>query len=204
MGRNCEINKGRRIPKKIIYLACEGGTTGTEGVYIKQLCSAYNCTLISMYKGSADPLTLACAAIEFIDRDPDLPEMAEVWVVFDNDEPRKVRDAYRKIECYNTVQGPNSPKINIAFNAPSIETWGLLCCAQKVAEDAKVNQAKLHACMNRYEHSRDPHFDFDTMESGYETGLKKAVAWQVSACDTPEYECALFAGIYKLVKSIKE
>lgn len=203
MGRNSEVTLGRRTPNKIIYLACEGGTTGTEGTYIRQLCSAYNCKLIPMYKGSADPLTLAVAAIKFISKDTDLPENSEVWVVFDNDAPKKVKEAFEKIEVHNAAQTNDSLKINIAFNAPSIETWGLLCCNQRVSEDSKVNQAKLNNCMNKYHHTKNPRFDFDAMESGYDSGLQKAKAWKQSAGDSPEYTCGLFAGIYKLVEKIK-
>lgn len=204
MGRDREITFRRRTPKKIIYLACEGGTTGTEGAYIKQLCAAYNCTVISIYKGSADPLTLAVTAIRFVSDGPALPEKSEVWVVFDNDVPKKVKDAFDKISAYMANRNPDAPEINIAFNAPSIETWGLLCCDQKVTEDSKVNQGKLNNCMPKYHHTKNPRFDFDVMESGYAAALQKAKDWQKSAGDSPEYTCHFFAGIYKLVESIKE
>lgn len=203
MGRNSKVTVGRRTPDKIIYLACEGGTTGTEGTYIRQLCSKYNCKLIPMYKGSADPLTLALAAIDFIGKDTDLPENSEVWVVFDNDAPKKVKEAFEKIDAHNAAHTNDILKINIAFNAPSIETWGLLCCNQKVHEDVKVNQAKLNTCMPKYHHAKNPRFDFGVIESGDVVGLQKAKAWKHSAGDSPEYACTLFAGIYKLVEKIK-
>lgn len=203
MGRNSEVTFGRRNPKKVIYLACEGGTTGTEGSYIKQLCLKYNCKLIPMYKGSADPFTLAVAAINFVSKDSALPENAEVWIVFDNDVPKKVKDAFEKIEEYMAKRSSDAPEINIAFNAPSIETWGLLCCNQKLVADPKVNQGKLNNCMPGYHHSKNPRFDFDMMESGYDDALKRAKAWKQSAGDSSEYTCLFFAGIYKLVESIK-
>ena len=203
MGRDSEVDFERNTPNKIIYLACEGGTTGTEGTYIRQLCSRYNCKSIPIYKGSADPVTLADAAIEFIDRDPDMPDNAEIWVVFDNDIPKKVKEAFEKIDAYNVRKLPSAPQINIAFNAPSIETWGLLCCNQKISPDPKVNQAKLNTCMKKYNHARNPRFDFDTMELGYDAALKKAKDWKCSANGSPEYTCSLFAGIHRLAESIK-
>ena len=203
MGRNSEVTFRRRIPKKVIYLACEGGTTGTEGTYIKQLCAAYNCTMIPMYKGSADPLTLAVAAIRFVSGGPELPEKSEVWVVFDNDDPKKVKAAFKHIDAYNAGREPGAPKIWIAFNAPSIETWGLLCCGQKISADPKVNQAKLNTCMPKYHHTKNPRFDFDMMELGYDDALQRAKDWQKSAGDSPEYTCHFFAGIYKLAEHIK-
>jgi len=213
MEKNCRISPGRKgQPKKVIYLACEGGSIGSEGDYIKNLCNKYNCTLMaqSIYKGSADPLTLAEAAVEFCKRDSDLD--GEVWIIFDNDEQdqTKVKQAFGMVSQYNSqynnIKGANFARVNIAFNSPSIETFALLCCSAKISEKRATNQStlKLKDNMPKYHHEKSPQFDFDKMEKGYASAVATAKSWEVSLAGEPEYTSALFAGIYKLTESIKE
>jgi len=40
MARHNQVILGRRNTKKIIYLACEGGTSGTEGTYADAVIQA--------------------------------------------------------------------------------------------------------------------------------------------------------------------
>lgn len=200
----------RSPKKKTIHLACEGGAGGTEGRYIQDLCNKYNCLLLpnTIYKGSADPLTLAESAISFSERTKVAPsEKIEIWVVFDNDEPQKVKQAFHKINEYNSHLPARRIGINIALNLPVTETWGLLCCGAKKIPGIKSEiYSELKKHMKKYDHSRNPFFDFEKMELGYNDALILAEAWQRSLSDsgTPEYEASSFAGIYKIVKSIKE
>lgn len=202
--------RGRVIPKKTIYLACEGGDCGTEAKYIKQLCEKYNCTIVWVYKKSdTDPLSLAEYAIHF-SKKQEMNAKSELWIVFDNDNPKKVRQAYEKVKTYNnSIQNKKYLLVNIAFNAPSIETFGLLCCGiTKISTSAKTNQSRLKApTMPGYSHEKTPHegpyFDFDTMEKGYNDAVKHAKQWAVSIWGEPEFISNIFAGIYKLTESIK-
>lgn len=215
MARNNKIiccSRSRIVPKKTIYLACEGGDCGTEATYIKQLCKKYNCTIVWFYKKSdTDPLSLAQYAIEFSKKQETYGK-SELWIVFDNDKPVKVRQAYTKVQAFNhSVQGLKKKymPVNIAFNAPSIETFGLLCCGiTKISTSAKTNQSKLRApTMPGYSHEKTPHegpyFDFTTMENGYNNAMKQAKQWAISFCEEPECTATVFAGIYKLTESIK-
>ena len=215
MARNNKIkycSRSRIIPEKTIYLACEGGDCGTEATYIKQLCQKYNCTIVWIYKKSdTDPLILAQYAIEF-SRRQEADKNSELWIVFDNDKPNKVRQAYTMINRYNhninRLKKRYMP-VNIAFNAPSIETFGLLCCGiTKISTNAKTNQKNLRSpTMPGYCHEKTPHagpyFDFTTMEKGFNMAVKQAKQWAVSFCEEPEYTATVFAGIYKLAESIK-
>jgi len=205
MARNSKISfLGRKNPKKVIYLACEGGTTGTEGTYIKQLCDKYNCFYIPIYKGSADPETLANAAIHFSKQGEPKNKKSEIWIVFDNDFPEKVKNAFNKVSEYNKTKKTNYMAVNIAFNAPSIETFGLLCCGiTDISQNAATNQSKLKAHMKDYDHSRSAKFDFDVMENGYDNAISRAKDWTNSLAGSPEYFAPQFAGIYKLAESIK-
>jgi hypothetical protein len=206
MARNNKINLGRKTPKKVIYLTCEGGTSGTEGAYIRQLCDKHNCSYVFIYKGSADPFTLARNAIDFSKKNPKrLGDNFEIWIVFDNDEPVKVKTAFDKVAEYNSALKKNYMPINIAFNSPCVEIWGLLCCGERPKQTSVVViQSLLNTKMPMYHHTKTPRFDFDMMESGYANALDIAIAWNVSLGDAPEHSAHLFAGIYKLVKSIKE
>lgn len=159
----------------------------------------------AIYKGSADPVTLANATVDFAKKTPKRPgENFEIWVVFDNDDPIAVKEAFRIIEEYNKFLRKNCVPINIAFNAPCIETWGLLCCGVRPnSENSAVLQKNLSLQMSSYNHQRYPRFDFNKMEEGYEGAVKIAIAWQQSLAGIPEYTATIFAGIYKLVESIK-
>ncbi|MDR2268818.1 MAG: RloB family protein [Rickettsiales bacterium] len=206
MARNNQIILGHKNPKKIIYLACEGGASGTEWTYIKQLCDKYNCFIVPMDKRSPDPETLADIAMEYSRRSPTWRgKKSEIWIVFDNDAPAKVLAAFTKIDQYNHIKKSNCLSISIAFNAPTIETFGLLCCRVfKISGNARRNQTKLHISMPKYEHTKNPQFDFDMMESGYATAVHYAMNWQNSLAGAPEYTACPFAGIYKLTESIKK
>lgn len=205
MARNNKIDFGqRKSPKKVIYIACEGGSTGTEGTYIKDLCKKYNCVPQFIYKGSADPATLSNVAVSFSSKNPKRSgENFEIWIVFDNDDIKSVKAAFARVDGYNRFLQKNCVPVNIAFNSPCIEVWGMLCCGKKPkVSTAAVMQGLLKNEMPSYHHERSPRFDFDKMEEGYEEALKIAVAWKNSLGDSPEYSAALFAGIYKLVQSI--
>lgn len=205
MARDNRVISGRKTPKKIIYLACEGGYVGTEGTYIKQLCDKYNCTVLHIYKGSADPVTLANTAIEFSKRNPKRSgENFEVWVVFDNDEPKAVKAAFARVDGYNRFLFKNCIPVRIAFNAPCVEIWGLLCCDVKPKQTSvAVLQGLLKSKMPAYHHERHPRFDFEMMEVGYSGALTTAQSWQISLSGAPEHTAHMFAGIYKLIESIK-
>lgn len=196
--------------KKTIYLACEGGDVGTEARYIIALCEKYNCTYIPISKQSLDPKTLAQTAIDFVNRTTKLSP-SEVWIVFDNDEPLKVKEAFNLIKNHNNNLKRGSVHISIAFNAPSVEVWGLLCCGvKKIPETKEKCQSDLHACMPKYIHkkrsnmSAAPRFDFDITEQGCDAAIKIAQAWETSIVDQEEYSVSPYAGIFKLVKSIKD
>ena len=215
MGRNNQINRSvRRSTKKVIYLACEGGTGSTEATYIKKLCEKYDCSMVWIYKKSEpNPVVLAEYAIEFSGKQEKRGK-AEIWIVFDNDLPNNVQQAYQNVTNYNNSlikKKKNFMPVNIAFNSPSVETFGLLCCKQtKISTNKKVNQSKLRHLMPKYSHDKTPnegpYFDFYTVESGYDFAIKRAKNWQVSLydTDTPEHKANPFAGIYKLTESIKE
>lgn len=215
MGRNNQIvcsRTGRPIKKRVIYLACEGGSSGTEGKYIRQLCDHYNCSIVWVYpKPLNDPLQLVQTAIKFSKLQEARPN-SHLWVIFDNDIPDRVHMAFEAAEQYNNSLKNNSTKylnINIAFNAPSIETFGLLCCGiTKISTNAKTNQQQLcHPTMPNYSHKKSPktspHFDFNTMESGYDFAITQAKQWEHSLNGDPEYTAHIFAGIYKLTEQIK-
>ena len=204
MVRNCT-----RI-KKRIYLACEGGDVGTEGRYIYSLCQTYSCMLLYIRKDSLDPKSLADAAIDFAHRNAGLPKKSEIWIVFDNDFPEKARQAFELVKRYNNSRKRGEAFINIAFNSPVVETWGLLSCGLKNIPDTKERcQSELHRQMPKYIHQRRsntssrPEFDFTMMEAGYSSALKQAQAWHSSLVDQEEYSVTPYAGIFKLVKSIK-
>lgn len=209
MARNYKINfSQRKAPKKVIYLACEGGSTGTEGSYIRDLCAKYNCTLVSntIYKGSADPVTLANAAVDFSSKNQKRPgDNFEIWIVFDNDNQKAAKAAFAIVDGYNRNLKKNCVPVNIAFNAPCIEVWGLLCCGKRPKySTAAVMQGLLKNEMPAYHHEKSPRFDFEKMEAGVDTALKIAGAWQISLANSPEYSASLFSGIYKLVESIRK
>lgn len=198
--------------KKTIYLACEGGDVGTEANYITKLCDLYGCSYVFIYPKSADPETLVTKAIEFSNNNRGLGKKAELWVVFDDDEHEKVITAFRKKEDFNANLKLGYTPVNIAFNAPTVETWALLCCAAKTIPNTKKDcQSQLHEKMPSYIHkprsnqkSCRPYFDVKTMEKGYNFALQRAKNWQLSGVDIPEYDISPFAGIYKLVESIKK
>lgn len=213
MGRNNQIvcsRTGRPIKKRVIYLACEGGSCGTEGKYIRQLCDAYDCSLVLIYpKPLNDPLNLVKFAIGFSSAQKAHPN-SHLWVIFDNDKPERVKQAFEEAKRYNdSLKSTKYLNVNIAFNAPSIETFGLLCCGiTKISTNAKTNQQQLcHPTMPNYSHKKSPktspHFDFNTMESGYDFAITQAKQWEHSLNGDPEYTAHIFAGIYKLTEQIK-
>lgn len=206
MARHNKISPGRKTPKKVIYLACEGGSTGTEGTYIKDLCNKYNCALLSIYKGSVDPVKLANIAVDFASRTPKRPkENFEIWIVFDNDDPKAVKAAFARVDGYNRMPPKNCVPVNIAFNAPCVEVWGLLCCGEKPKQTSTaVMQSALSVKMPAYHHKKSPRFDFDRTEAGCTDALALARSWNLSLAGAAEHTAHLYAGIYKLVESIKE
>lgn len=213
MGRNNQIvcsRTGRPIKKRVIYLACEGGSSGTEGKYIRQLCDAYDCSLVWIYpKPLNDPLNLVKVAIDFSSAQKAHPN-SHLWVIFDNDKPERVKQAFEEAKRYNnSLKSTKYLNVNIAFNAPSIETFGLLCCGiTKISSKAKTNQQALNdPVMLNYSHKKTPktgpYFDFATMEQGYSFAVGKAKSWEVSLNGDPEYTAHIYAGIYKLTEIIK-
>lgn len=198
--------------KKTIYLACEGGDIGTEASYITNICNLYDCSYVFVYKKSADPETLAARAIDFSERNRWLSKKSELWVIFDNDDHDKVKVAYKKIDDFNKSLKRGCTPINIAFNAPTIETWGLLCCRVKSIPNTKKEcQSLLHEKMPSYiyktrsnEKACKPYFDMKQMEEGCSYALQRAKNWQQSAIYSQEYDISPFAGIYKLVEHIKQ
>ena len=199
------MNSARQPKKKTIYLACEGGDVGTEGTYISQLCKKYGCALIWVYNKSADPLTLANMSVDFSKRNTNLRKNDEMWVVFDNDDPAKVKEAFAAVVRHNRTKKKNCKEIGIAFNAPSAETFALLCCGVKnISENRTSNQTALSKRMKNYDHAKSPRFDFDMMENGYPSAVSQAENWKNTYKNNREYEAPKFAGICKLAESIKK
>ena len=208
MARHHQIAARRKTPKKIIYLACEGGSAGAEGTYVKDLCDKYGCTRIPISKDHKDPVTLAAIAIDFSRNNPrrngKFEVWSEIWIVFDNDAPLEVKKAFNAVATYNKTKKPKCMDVNIAYNAPTIETFGLLCCGiTKISVDRAKNQSKLRDCMNGYDHDASPRFDFDQMERGYADAASHAKNWAITFKHEPEYRASKFAGIYRLAENIK-
>jgi hypothetical protein len=134
-----------------------------------------------------------------------LSKSSEIWIVFDNDDMLKVKTAFTIVSAYNKSLKRKYTPIRIAYNAPTFETWGLLCCgATNISENRNTNKSELRKRMPTYNHQKSPRFDFDIIEAGYAEALKRAASWKLSLGNAPEYTATVFAGIYKLAWSIKE
>ena len=191
--------------KKVIYLATEGAT-GTEWHYVSDLCKHNNCDLNrvpGLAKDESDPVKLVNAAIKFAKTSEDKDFVFEIWVMFDNDNHLKVKEAFDIISRYNKRF---NPKIRIAFNSPLVEVWGILCVdpKKKISTTPSRCKADLKVLMAGYDHEHNRYFNLDVMAKGLGPALEKAEKMGQSAeCDN-EYDICPYAGIYKLVKSVIE
>ncbi len=199
-------NSNARHPhKKEIYLATEGAT-GTEWHYISDLCKNNNCGLHGvkgLAKNESDPVKLVNAAIAFAKTSENNNFAFEIWVMFDNDSPMKVREAFGIINRYNKR---HNPKIRIAFNSPLVEVWGILCADPRktVSINPSKCKADLKILMPGYDHEHNRYFDLEVMSRGMPAAIAKAEKMEMSAIYEAEYDICPHAGIYKLVKSIIE
>ena len=194
--------------KKFLHLFLEGEVT--EPRYIKDLCGGVvHCHTIRF---NPDPKNLAKEA-EL--RAKNIPinvneTPIEFWVVFDNDKPDKVKEAYSIIENYNNRKNSENPKINIAFNNPCIEIWALLHFTDKTPTTASECQTKLENFMPGYNHRNHKVFDVKKMEDknnrGYDKALKDVKSWKrtIETSGSKEYDTTRFAGIAFLAESIKQ
>lgn len=199
-------NLARVACKKQIYLATEGAA-GTEWHYINKLCRDNNCGLNAikgLSKNEADPVKLATAAVKFAKTAEDNKFCFEIWVMFDNDCPAKVREAFNMVHRHNARR---NPKVQIAFNSPLVEVWGILCVdpSRHISTNPARCKSDLKDLMPGYDHEHNRYFNLELMSKGTIDALVRAKKMEQSAklCEA-EYDMCPHAGIYKLVKSIIE
>ena len=209
------------VARPVIYLFHEGKT---ELGYLQSLAKNRAIRIVPKPSVSAPAILLERALRFAVDVAEDLRDNqdAEIWVVFDHDAKAKdmaeVRSALSKCpsncieECkirdINQCEAKDVfPRIHVAFMAPCIEIWGILCTEKgsqmkNISEDRHELQRLLHELMPRYDHRRGAQFDIDKMTRS-DIAIRRAKGWSQTHGQFPEcLNAPHYAGIYPLVEKI--
>ena len=208
-------------PIPVVYLFHEGKT---ELGYLQSL--ARNREIRIVHRPSvSSPVVLLTSALRFAIDNSDVFEdnpSAEIWVVFDYDAkardmavaksilskcPNLCRDNCKIRDISRCEERLAIGRIHVAFMAPCIEIWGLLCTEDgsrmdRFSEDRHELQRLLHKCMPRYDHKRGAQFDLDKMVHTNEA-IRRAKEWATTHGSFPEcLNASHYAGIYPLVEQV--
>ncbi|MGN0846055.1 MAG: RloB domain-containing protein [Kiritimatiellia bacterium] len=205
----------------VIYLFTEGMT---ERDYLEQLGKMREVRIVKV-KTDSSPAVLLESAVLFARRNAEElrgNSNAEIWVVFDYDGKQKeivgCRDSLGK--CLRACLAACSIKdftrcgfrdvigrIQVAYMAPCIELWGLICTkegvdARKIPLDRHELQRSLHKVMPRYSHRSEPRFDLSRMTET-SRAIARARSWMKTSGSFPEcINASYYAGIAPLVEKI--
>jgi len=205
----------------IVYLFHEGKT---ELGYLQTLARNRAIRIVPLPSVSA-PVKLLERAMKFaVEVAADLRDnpTAEIWVVFDHD--AKAREMSEvgavlskcpstcvdgcKVRDINRCEGRDAlGRIHVAFMAPCIEIWGILCTEEgshmdKFSEDRHELQRLLHQLMPNYDHRRGALFDVNKMTKT-DSAIARAKGWTRTHGVFPGcLNASHYAGIYPLVEKI--
>jgi len=210
-----------KAPIPVVYLFHEGKT---ELGYLQSLARNREIRIVPRPSVSS-PVVLLTNALRFAIDNSDVFEdnpSAEIWVVFDYDAkardmvvaesilskcPEPCRDDCKIRDIGRCDERIAIDRIHVAFMAPCIEIWGLLCTEvglrmDSFPEDRHELQRLLHKCMPRYDHKRGAQFDLDKMVHTNEA-IRRAKEWATTHGSFPEcLNASHYAGIYPLVEKI--
>ena len=205
----------------IVYLFCEGDT---ELDYLEQITKTRDVQIVKVNRDSSPAKLLRSAFVFAIGHAGYLRDhpQAQIWVVFDYDgkqqEIQGCADALRKcnercaktceIRDFNRCEFKDVlARINVAYMAPCIELWGLICtekgsALKTLSLDRHELQRQLHVQMPKYSHKSGARFDLTQM-----TQTNKAIArakqWTATHGSFPDcINASYYAGIAPLVEWI--
>ena len=169
-----------RIPQKpLLVVYCEGEKT--EPAYLDAFARKhlFPNELLKVYPAAGVPSTIVRKAIErkneLIKELPNELRRAkeehhkrfQIWCVFDRDEHHGIPQALSEARNH---------ALKVAFSNPCIELWAVLHFedCQHRPDDRTVLQNKAKQYMRKYDHEKNPVFDFSALLPLHDTAEKRA------------------------------
>ena len=179
--------------KKCLYVLVEGKT---ELAYIQDFAKCNPAVKVIVVGETSSRPRLIKEALKFSEENK-----LDTWIIFDQDDKlAEAKEIYKQAKAFNKR---NKAKIHIAYLAPCFEIWPLIHFrCNNIPHIAKEVQKVLEQYI-KYDHGKHPFIEVCKLEAGYGKAVEVAKKWENSLVDMPEYEAALFAGIYKLTEFIK-